>query len=90
MKCAFRTHYYHALTLTVTPINPPDNNGVRTVGVSTISSLLPFHLQLREQVNNARIAMSSLWRGLAYSWTENHTDKDGPLLKHRMSLPFPV
>ncbi len=61
MTCAFRTLYYHALTLTATPIKPPHNNGIRTVGVSTISSLLPFHLQLREQVYNARIVVSPLW-----------------------------
>ncbi len=47
---------------------------------------LPVYSQLREQVNNVSMVVSSFGTdraaSMASSWTENSTDKDGLLLKH--------
>ncbi len=56
----------------------------------------PFgYFQLREQVNNGRMVVSPLWCGPGniYGFVldrQNPTGKNGLLLKHQTSPPFPA
>ncbi len=69
-------------------------NVVREYHQDTITPMLPFNSQLKEQINNVHMVVSPLWRGPSnihgFALDGNHTAKDGLLIKHQLPPPLPI